>query len=104
MGKDSSLSVAKGRELIPLYSKIYFWHHIIMLFRYISPRYMIHWLRKLLSAGRLEMKILKHLHGFTEKIIAERKLYHKQMNGRYLKIIENNDVTETGGEEIYGST
>ncbi|XP_014487690.1 PREDICTED: cytochrome P450 4C1-like [Dinoponera quadriceps] len=42
------------------------------------------------------------LHGFTEKIIAERKLYHEQTNGRYLKIIENNDVTETDGREIYG--
>ncbi|XP_072762321.1 cytochrome P450 4C1-like isoform X2 [Anoplolepis gracilipes] len=39
--------------------------------------------------GRKQKKVLKILHGFTEKIIAERKLYHERTNGRYLKTLES---------------
>ncbi|XP_025262283.1 cytochrome P450 4C1-like isoform X2 [Camponotus floridanus] len=44
--------------------------------------------------GRKQKKILKILHGFTEKIIAERKLYHERTNDRYLKNLESNKETE----------
>ncbi|XP_020289589.1 cytochrome P450 4C1-like [Pseudomyrmex gracilis] len=50
--------------------------------------------------GRKQAKTLKILHGFTEKVIRERKLYHERTGGRYLKNIENNistdDVEVTG--------
>ncbi|XP_029659400.1 cytochrome P450 4C1-like [Formica exsecta] len=48
----------------------------------------------LLPQGRKQKKILKILHGFTEKVIAERKLYHERTIGRYLKNLENNKETE----------
>ncbi|XP_025268732.1 cytochrome P450 4C1-like [Camponotus floridanus] len=41
------------------------------------------------SQGRKQKKILKILHGFTEKIIAERKFYHERTNGQYLKNLES---------------
>ncbi|GAB1862848.1 Cytochrome P450 4C1 [Camponotus japonicus] len=44
--------------------------------------------------GRKQKKVLKILHGFTEKIIAERKLYHERTNDRYLKNLESNKETE----------
>ncbi|KAL0134232.1 hypothetical protein PUN28_001197 [Cardiocondyla obscurior] len=43
------------------------------------------WVFFLTSKGREQKKILKTLHEFTEKIIAERKMYHKNMNGQFSK-------------------
>ncbi|XP_070168058.1 cytochrome P450 4C1-like [Polyergus mexicanus] len=53
------------------------------------------------SQGRKQKKILKILHGFTEKVIAERKLYHERTNGRHLKNLENNKETEID-VEVFG--
>ncbi|XP_011879950.1 PREDICTED: cytochrome P450 4C1-like, partial [Vollenhovia emeryi] len=55
------------------------------------------WLFLLTSKGREQKKILKILHGFTERIIAERKLYHDRTNGRYLQS-SGNDTTEEGSD------
>ncbi|XP_025267960.1 cytochrome P450 4C1-like, partial [Camponotus floridanus] len=41
--------------------------------------------------GRKQKKVLKILHGFTEKIIAERKLYHERTNDRYLNNFDSNE-------------
>ncbi|XP_050447603.1 cytochrome P450 4C1-like isoform X2 [Cataglyphis hispanica] len=52
--------------------------------------------------GRKQKKILKILHGFTEKVIAERKLYHERTNDRYLKNFGNDKETEINDGEIFG--
>uniref|UniRef100_UPI003B63BAC5 cytochrome P450 4C1-like n=1 Tax=Odontomachus brunneus TaxID=486640 RepID=UPI003B63BAC5 len=57
----------------------------------------------LTSAGRLQKKTLKSLHGFTEKIIAERKLYHEYTNNKYLHNLVNDDAMETDDVKIHGS-
>ncbi|XP_011878432.1 PREDICTED: cytochrome P450 4C1-like [Vollenhovia emeryi] len=57
------------------------------------------WIFSLTPKGREQIKTLKTLHGFTERIIAERKLYHERTNGRYLKSFRNDTLEETNGEE-----
>ncbi|XP_025262035.1 cytochrome P450 4C1 isoform X2 [Camponotus floridanus] len=44
--------------------------------------------------ARKQKKILKILHGSTETIITERKLYHERTNDRYLKNLEGNKEIE----------
>ncbi|EFN68668.1 Cytochrome P450 4C1 [Camponotus floridanus] len=56
----------------------------------------------LLPQGRKQKKILKILHGFTEKIIAERRLYHQRTNGQYLKNFESDKEAEINDVEIFG--
>ncbi|XP_067213637.1 cytochrome P450 4C1-like [Linepithema humile] len=53
------------------------------------------------SMGRMQAKCLKILHGFTEKIIAERKQYHESTNRRYLKQFENDSINND--EEVIGN-
>ncbi|XP_032680148.1 cytochrome P450 4C1-like [Odontomachus brunneus] len=55
----------------------------------------------LTSASKLQKKILKNLHGFTEKIIAERKLYHQRTDNKYLHNLAN--AMETDDITIHGS-
>ncbi|XP_070168313.1 cytochrome P450 4C1-like [Polyergus mexicanus] len=52
--------------------------------------------------GRKQKKILKILHGFTEKVITERQLYHKRTNDRYLKNLENDKEMEIDNVKIFG--
>ncbi|XP_071647093.1 cytochrome P450 4C1-like isoform X3 [Temnothorax longispinosus] len=49
------------------------------------------WIFSLTSKGKEQKKMLKILHGFTKRIIAERKVYHDRTNGQYLKIFKNFD-------------
>ncbi|XP_011696000.1 PREDICTED: cytochrome P450 4C1-like [Wasmannia auropunctata] len=49
------------------------------------------------------MKILKTLHGFTEEIIAKRKLYHERTNDKYLKNIGNDISAEENDAEMFRS-
>jgi len=74
-------------------------HQIGELLVYRLMRQWLHndWLFSLTSKGREQRKILKILHGFTERIIAERKLYHERSNGRYLQKFCN-DVTAEGDD------
>nr|XP_012222591.1 PREDICTED: cytochrome P450 4C1-like [Linepithema humile] len=51
--------------------------------------------------GRMQAKCLKILHGFTEKIITERKQHHKSTNGQYLKQFENGSIIDD--EEVIGT-
>nr|XP_012230588.1 PREDICTED: cytochrome P450 4C1-like [Linepithema humile] len=53
------------------------------------------------SLGRRQAKNLKILHGFTEKIIAERKQFHKSTDGQYLKQFHNDSVNDD--EDIIGA-
>ncbi|XP_011858692.1 PREDICTED: cytochrome P450 4C1-like [Vollenhovia emeryi] len=62
------------------------------------------WVFLLTPTGREQSKTLKILHGFTERIIAERKLYHERTNGRYLQN-SSNDTSEEGSDtDLIGST
>ncbi|KAM0726400.1 Cytochrome P450 4C1 [Formica fusca] len=79
-------------------------HEIIELLIY---RLMRIWLYNnvlfaLSPSGRRQRKILKILHGFTEKIIAERKSYHENTNGRYLKNLESDKKAEMDDVEVFG--
>ncbi|XP_072761683.1 cytochrome P450 4C1-like [Anoplolepis gracilipes] len=68
----------------------------LLVYRVLKPWYHNDLLFSLSPQGRKQKKLLKILHGFTEKIIEERKLYHERTNGRYLKNLESdkeiNDV------------
>lgn len=58
------------------------------------------WIFWLTPKGREQVKILKILHGFTDQIIAERKLYHERTNDQYLKSFDNDTSIETDVEVI----
>ncbi|CAL1684726.1 unnamed protein product [Lasius platythorax] len=50
------------------------------------------------SKSRLQKRTLQILHGFTEKVIAERKFYHECTNGQHLKSFENDGETEVDND------
>uniref|UniRef100_UPI0009490568 uncharacterized LOC105181718 n=1 Tax=Harpegnathos saltator TaxID=610380 RepID=UPI0009490568 len=53
--------------------------------------------------GRLQKKIIQDLHGFTDKIVTERKIYHERTKGQYLQNFTNASSGGMDDEEIYGS-
>ncbi|XP_020280533.1 cytochrome P450 4C1-like [Pseudomyrmex gracilis] len=59
------------------------------------------WMFALSPTGRKQAEMLKILHGFTEKVIKERKLYHEHTEDRYLKTIESD--TSTDNVEVIGT-
>lgn len=61
----------------------------ILIYRLVRQWLHNNWIFSLTPKGREQTKILKILHGFTEKVIAERKIYHEQTKEQYLK---NNDM------------
>ncbi|XP_012064324.1 PREDICTED: cytochrome P450 4d2-like [Atta cephalotes] len=72
----------------------------IVIYRVLKPWLASNLIFSLTSMGKRQDKNLKILHGFTEKIIKERKQYHERTNGRYLKYFD--DMTETDDEKIIG--
>ncbi|XP_071647079.1 cytochrome P450 4C1-like isoform X3 [Temnothorax longispinosus] len=60
------------------------------------------WIFSLTSKGREQKKMLKILHGFTKRIIAERKLYHDRTNGQYLKSFDNDTSAKRDDAEPVG--
>ncbi|XP_071649019.1 cytochrome P450 4C1-like [Temnothorax longispinosus] len=58
------------------------------------------WIFSLTPKGREQTKILKIIHGFTEQIIAERKLYHERTNDRYLKTFDDTSIEADEAETI----
>lgn len=62
--------------------------------RSVRPWYYSDTIFALSSNGRLQEKLLKTLHGFTKKIIAERKRFHEETNGKYLKNLEEIDEND----------
>ncbi|GAB1861241.1 Cytochrome P450 4C1 [Camponotus japonicus] len=66
----------------------------LIIYRVLRPWLYNDLLFSLSPQGRRQKKVLKLLHGFTEKIIAERKLFHERTNDRYLKNLESNKETE----------
>ncbi|XP_020291918.1 cytochrome P450 4C1-like isoform X2 [Pseudomyrmex gracilis] len=57
----------------------------ILMYRGTRPWLYKEWINALFPIGKKQKKLLNTLHGFTEKIIAERKHYHELTGGRYLK-------------------
>ncbi|XP_015177511.1 PREDICTED: cytochrome P450 4C1-like [Polistes dominula] len=60
----------------------------IVPFRSVRPWYLLDPIFALSPKGRLQEELLQTLHGFTNKIIAERKSFHEETNGKYLKNLE----------------
>ncbi|XP_025262469.1 cytochrome P450 4C1-like isoform X1 [Camponotus floridanus] len=74
----------------------------LAFYRAFRPWFRNNMIFSLSSQGRKQKKILKILHGFTEKIIAERKLYHERTNGQYLKNLESDKEATTNDVEAFG--
>ncbi|XP_032690305.1 cytochrome P450 4C1-like isoform X2 [Odontomachus brunneus] len=74
----------------------------LLIYRIVRPWLFNDIIFALTPKGREQKKILQNLHGFTEKIIAERKMYHKRTNNKELHNIANNDPIEIDNAEIHG--
>lgn len=82
-------------------------HAVHQMGKIVAHRLMRPWLYHRLAymfspTYRQQQKCLKILHGFTEKIIKERKLYHERTKGRYLKCFENDDTVEIDDTKAIG--
>ncbi|XP_020289625.1 cytochrome P450 4C1-like isoform X2 [Pseudomyrmex gracilis] len=73
-----------------------------IVYRIQSPWLYPEWSFALSPTGRQQAKALKILHGFTEKVIKERKLYHERTQNQYLKNIETGISTEIDDVEVIG--
>ncbi|XP_025264312.1 cytochrome P450 4C1-like isoform X2 [Camponotus floridanus] len=74
----------------------------LVFYRSFKPWFRNDMIFSLSSQGRKQKKILKILHGFTEKIIAERKLYHERTNDQYLENLESLKEAATNDVEVFG--
>jgi len=74
----------------------------IMMYRLMRQWLRSNWVFSLMPKGRQQTEVLKILHGFTEKIIAKRKVYHEHTNGRYLKSFSKDTMAETDDAENIG--
>ncbi|XP_071576478.1 cytochrome P450 4C1-like [Temnothorax nylanderi] len=74
----------------------------LFIYRLFRQWLYINWIFSLTSKGREQKKTLKILHGFTEQIIAERKLYHDRTNNQYLKSFGNDTSAERDDAEPIG--
>uniref|UniRef100_UPI0005D394C3 uncharacterized LOC105432372 n=1 Tax=Pogonomyrmex barbatus TaxID=144034 RepID=UPI0005D394C3 len=75
----------------------------IFVYRLMRPWLAFDSIFALTPMGRKQAKCLKILHGFTEKIIAEKKQYHERNNRRYLENFSNKiDKIEADDEEVIG--
>ncbi|XP_011690846.1 PREDICTED: cytochrome P450 4C1-like [Wasmannia auropunctata] len=81
-------------------------HQMQELFIYRLLRQWLHndWIFSLVSKGREQREVIKILHGFTDQIIEERKLYHERTNNRFLKNLDNFTKAEADDAEMIGST
>ncbi|XP_014487816.1 PREDICTED: cytochrome P450 4C1-like [Dinoponera quadriceps] len=70
------------------------------MFKVFKPWLLNDTIFSLTSLGRIHNKYLNILHSFTEKIILERKRYHEQSGGEYLKHFET--IQRTEEEQITG--
>ncbi|KAL6416370.1 hypothetical protein ACFW04_013526 [Cataglyphis niger] len=79
-------------------------HDIIqlVLYRTFKPWFHNDLIFALSPQGKKQKEILKILHGFTEKVIAERRLYHERTNYRCLEKLENDKETEINNAEVFG--
>ncbi|KAI4475760.1 hypothetical protein M0802_015037 [Mischocyttarus mexicanus] len=67
----------------------------VLVNRSFRPWYYIDTIFSLSSQGRLQEELLKTLHGFTNRIIAERKRFHEETKGKYLKTFQSMDENDS---------
>ncbi|KYM95340.1 Cytochrome P450 4C1 [Cyphomyrmex costatus] len=75
----------------------------LLTYRFFRPWLHYDWIFSLTPTGREQTKILKILHGFTERIIAERRLYHERTNGQYLEGFGNDLPADRDDAESTGT-
>ncbi|XP_043506143.1 cytochrome P450 4C1-like isoform X1 [Polistes fuscatus] len=83
------------RHAVHVYSRI-------ATYRFSRPWYFFDAIFAFTQLGRIQKDALKTLHSFSRNIIAERKRFHKQTNGKYLQIYENieeDDVSNKDSEK-----
>jgi cytochrome P450 family 4 len=56
-----------------------------------------------LHLGRLQIKALSVLYNFTDKVLRERREYHKSTGYKYLQEIEQSDDNEIHENEYFGT-
>ncbi|XP_047355527.1 cytochrome P450 4C1-like isoform X6 [Vespa velutina] len=71
----------------------------IVVYRVARPWYHFDTIFALSQRGRQQNKLLKTLHDFSKKIIAERILFHEQTEGKYLQNVEEMDEDQIFYEE-----
>ncbi|XP_011635751.1 cytochrome P450 4C1-like [Pogonomyrmex barbatus] len=71
-----------------------------VVYRGLRPWLYLDWIFALTSKGRQQKKLLNIIHGLSQKIIAEKKLYHEQTNGRYLKNCDKCTIEEDNVEAV----
>ncbi|XP_047355523.1 cytochrome P450 4C1-like isoform X2 [Vespa velutina] len=71
----------------------------IAVYRVARPWYHSDTIFALSQRGKQQKELLKTLHGFSKKIIAERILFHEQTNGKYLQNVEEMDENQIFYEE-----
>ncbi|XP_047354946.1 cytochrome P450 4C1-like [Vespa velutina] len=71
----------------------------IVVYRLARPWYFFDTIFALSQRGRQQKELLKTLHGFSKKIIAERILFHEQTKGKYLQNVEEVDENQIFSKE-----
>nr|KAF7416646.1 hypothetical protein H0235_011177 [Vespula pensylvanica] len=72
----------------------------MMVYRVTRPWYHIDTIFALSPNGQKEKELVKTLHDFSKKIIAERKLFHEQTNRKYLENFEEMHENHISSETI----
>ncbi|XP_011638416.1 cytochrome P450 4C1-like [Pogonomyrmex barbatus] len=70
-----------------------------VIYRGLRPWLYHDWIFALTSKSRQQRRFLKIINGFSQKIIAERKLYHEQINGQYMKTCDKVALAEENNSE-----
>ncbi|KAL2714151.1 cytochrome P450 4C1-like isoform X2 [Vespula squamosa] len=86
----------KYREAVHDFSKI-------VSYRIMRPWYHSNFIFSFSSLGRKQEKLLKTLHDFSSDIIAERRRFHQQTNGKHLQNLEEMNENVGFAEEPNGN-
>ncbi|KAF7390697.1 hypothetical protein HZH66_009177 [Vespula vulgaris] len=83
----------KYRDAVHAYGKI-------VMHKLTRPWYHFDTIFALSRHNRLQKELVKTLHDFSKKIIAERKLFHEQTNRKYLQNFGEMDASQTFSEKV----
>nr|XP_050855942.1 cytochrome P450 4C1-like [Vespula vulgaris] len=84
---------AKYRDAVHAYGKI-------VMHKLTRPWYHFDTIFALSRHNRLQKELVKTLHDFSKKIIAERKLFHEHTNRKYLQNFGEMDASQTSSEKV----